>query len=288
MNASANAVPSEIRRLRPAMGTLVEVSTTGDAEAVAAAFAAIEAVESEASFFRADSDLSRLNRATAGAELAIGAHLAALLELATLFERRSAGAFNANLGALRTSSAAGGAHALAVECLELLPGGRVRVRRPVSLDLGGLAKGYAVDRAIEALKRAGASAGSVNAGGDLAVFGRCERIAIRAPEDWRQPARTVELEDAALATSAGYAEDGPFHGRAGLAIYDRDGNLPARAAASVTVVAPLCAMADALTKVLWVERRQGGAACDHPLLAEFGASALWMERDMLGEHGSGR
>jgi thiamine biosynthesis lipoprotein len=288
MNVSPNPVQSEMRRLRPALGTLVEIAAAGEGGALAAAYAAIEAVEAEASFFRATSDLSRLNRALPGTELAVGTHLAALLELAMRFERRSAGAFNANLGAFRGSSAPGAVPLPALECLELISGGRVRVRRSVCLDLGGLAKGYAVDCAIDALKQAGAQVGSVNAGGDLAVFGRSERIVIRAPEAWRQPARTVELIDAALATSAGYAQDGPFHGRAGLAIFDRDGKLPAPTASSVTVVAPRCAVADALTKVLWVERARSGGACDHPLLLEFGASAFWMERNMAGEQGSGK
>ena len=49
--------------------------------------------------------------------------------------------------------------------------GHVRFRRPLLIDFGGIAKGFAVDRAVEILKRNGVMAGIVNAGGDLRVFG---------------------------------------------------------------------------------------------------------------------
>ncbi len=284
MNSSPVFAIGQTRRLRPALGTLVEIAAEGEAAEAAlnAAYAAIEAVEAAASFFRADSALVRLNHAAPGAEIALDEHLAALLELAAMLEIRSAGAFNANLGARRTAPAMNAAPARMGESLELLPDRRARVRQRVNLDLGGLAKGYAVDCALAALVRAGAVSGSVNAGGDIAVFGRAVRISVRSPADWRQPAQLIELRDAALATSAAYAVEGPFHGCKGLAIFDRDGHALGQSA-SVTVMAPRCALADGLTKVLWVERARMGATCDHPLLTQFGAMAWWVEKEMLGK-----
>ena len=65
--------------------------------------------------------------------------------------------------------------------IELLPGRQVRFKRPLWLDLSGIAKGYAVDRAIAALARSGITRACVNAGGDLRILGKqAERVALRA------------------------------------------------------------------------------------------------------------
>jgi thiamine biosynthesis lipoprotein len=62
----------------------------------------------------------------------------------------------------------------------LPPGGMVRFLRPLAIDLGGIAKGFAVDWAVEALRAEGAAGGTVNAGGDLRAFGHeVEQIHLR-------------------------------------------------------------------------------------------------------------
>ncbi len=94
----------------------------------------------------------------------------------------------------------GGAH----DRIQLFPENLVRFAdHSVKIDLGGIAKGFAVDRAVEALHRHRIAAGLVNAGGDLRVFGpRSHVIDVRDP---RQPDRRicrVALCNAALASSA--------------------------------------------------------------------------------------
>jgi FAD:protein FMN transferase len=72
-------------------------------------------------------------------------------------------------------------------------------RAPVALDLGGIAKGYAVDRAVDSLVAHGCSAGIVNAGGDLRAFGtHREKLLLRCPDGSFSP---LEFADAALAVS---------------------------------------------------------------------------------------
>ena len=74
----------------------------------------------------------------------------------------------------------------------------VRFRRRLTADLGGIAKGFAVDCAINALKKADVQAGLVNAGGDLRVFGlQKESVRIRYPVDPRRAAGIVTLQNRA-------------------------------------------------------------------------------------------
>jgi FAD:protein FMN transferase len=71
-------------------------------------------------------------------------------------------------------------------------------RLPLALDLGGIAKGYAIDRAIEALRAARCKSGLVNAGGDLRVYRRSERVLLRRADGTCAP---LTLTNAAIAVS---------------------------------------------------------------------------------------
>lgn len=119
---------------------------------------------------------------------------------------------------------------------------------PGGIDPTGLVKGWAVERALEPLRRAGADAALLNAGGDIAAFssrlpGERWRIGIRHP--WRPDALACVLEITdAVATSGSY-ERGPH------LIDPRDGR-PGGAAASATVTGPRLAMADALATAVAV------------------------------------
>jgi len=115
---------------------------------------------------------------------------------------------------------------------------------PLDIDLGGIAKGYAVDRALDALRAAGCHGGLVNAGGDLAVFGaRSRGIVCR---DRLADSVLVELKDAALATSDVENESRPAEHRGYYHGADRSVVVSGR----VTIVAASAAIADGLTKCL--------------------------------------
>jgi thiamine biosynthesis lipoprotein len=122
---------------------------------------------------------------------------------------------------------------------------------PLALDLGGIAKGYAIDRAIEALRAAGCLSGLVNAGGDLRVYGRSESVLLRRADGTCVP---LTLKDEALAVSDLDAAAGrrPAEHRG---YYRRSGETsPTRRYAAV--LAPGAAVADALTKcVLLADER---------------------------------
>jgi FAD:protein FMN transferase len=133
---------------------------------------------------------------------------------------------------------------------------------PGGLDPTGLVKGWAANRALGCLARSGATAAMVNAGGDIAMFGRPDgsrswRVGIRDP---RAPDRIVAIAEptAALATSGLY-ERGPH-------VLDPHSASPATGASSATVTGPYLDLADALATGLlaagkaglaWIEEADG-------------------------------
>lgn len=222
-----------VRRARPLLGTIVEVAAWGGS--VDRAFQAIEALQARLSCHDPASEVSLLNRQAHRRPVAVGADAWRVLCAARRLSEESGGAFDVARGGTFRD-------------IELLPGRRVRFARALRIDLGGIAKGYCVDRAVAQLKRSGAVAGLVNAGGDLRAFGpRSFPIALRDPGD---PSRTLpwrSLRNSALATSANYPGD-----RARWAGELRDGRSDEAAARgiSVTVQASCAMLADALTKVV--------------------------------------
>src|SRR3984893_12322769 len=207
-----------IRRLRPLLGTFVEVAAAGAgsadmAAAVEAAFAAIGTVHRLMSFHDEESDVSRLNHGAFEAATGVHPWTFRVLEAALDFHRRSNGLFDIRIapalqqlgllpyhaGDLTRDAALTAGHG----AIELLAGERVRFGdRATRIDLGGIAKGFAVDRAIDVLRDLGMPSGLVNAGGDLGVFGpRGVMAAVRAPGQASPLLCGIELHDAAIASS---------------------------------------------------------------------------------------
>jgi FAD:protein FMN transferase len=150
----------------------------------------------------------------------------------------------------------------------LMPDCRVFLKRPMLLDLGGIAKGFAVDRAIHELRRRGCTQGVVNAGGDLRRFGLLPQpILLRRRDGLVQVA---ELRRGAIATSAPPAAHDERLAQPLGSIFDPRTQRAWNGSGAVMVAAPSCMIADALTKVAAL----AGSACA-PLLERFGARALW-------------
>lgn len=253
-----------MRRFRPLLGTLVEVRTTAatpeaGARAVHAAFVAIEQVHALMSFHAADSDVSRLNRRAAQEAVSVHASTYSVLRRALRLHATTAGLFDITVapalvrGGWLPRTGALPANGGTAADIRLLSGHRVRFRRPLLIDLGGIAKGYAVDRAVAALRRHGATSGVVNAGGDLRVFGpQPELVHVRLPGSPGQMAPLLRLADRAVATSAHYFARRAVGGRLVAPIFDPQRRQLAGEARSVSVVARECWLADALCKVVWL------------------------------------
>ena len=142
---------------------------------------------------RPGSDLLAIHRSKPGLRVAVHPWTWEVLALSSRLNRMSKGAFDPCL----SDSEGLNGNAGGIADLEFAAPNFVIPHRPLHIDLGGIAKGYAVDAAITALRGAGCRHGLVNAGGDLAVFGERSHCAvIRGNGE-----SVVEIKDAALATS---------------------------------------------------------------------------------------
>ena len=275
--------PPELRRARPLLGTLVEICAAGGSslqqlnQAVDQAFAAIERVHALMSFHAPDSEVSRLNREAHRRALRVGPRTFAVLQAAQTLARLSGGAFDISVAArlqawgLLPPSPGAVDDGASWRDLELLDASRVRFRRRLKIDLGGIAKGYAVDCAVAVLRDAGLSAGLVNAGGDLRVFGAGARnLALRDPRLPLLAGRRIRLADEALATSAGYfSRRHAARGEVSALLNPATGEA-FLGSASVSVIAPQCMLADALTKIVLF----APAATAEAVLSTYNARAL--------------
>ncbi|GJE37355.1 FAD:protein FMN transferase [Methylobacterium persicinum] len=246
--------------------------------AIDAAFARITHVHDRMSFQCPGSDVSRLNRAGIGERLRIDPETVAVLRQAQAVARAARGVFDPTVagdlvreGLLPAPAGARPPDPRATfDDVVLAEDGVVSLSRALWLDLSGIAKGHAVDRAIAALAEAGVTEACVNAGGDLRAIGRACPVALRTgfPDE---ALAVVTLEDGSLASSGGRAES--RHAAAGQ---HRNGvlRMPTVPGRFACVLAQTCAVADALTKVVLA---LGLGAGD--VLAGFGATAHLREPD---------
>ena len=283
-----------MRRARPLLGTLVEIAAEGgDADrlhsAIDAAFAMIEQVHRLMSFHDPESDVSRLNGAQPGQEVGVNAHTSCVLRFAQELSELSNGAFDVTMAPAlveagflpaeptRKPVPAGTSY----RDLDLLPDNRARWRRKGWVDLGGIAKGYAVDCGIAALRARGTASGIVNAGGDLRCFGAPQPVHVRHPSAPSAVMLLGWLADAALASSAGYFSSIEVDGRRIDPLVDPRQERCTTWNGTITVAAPAGVIADALTKIVRlapdrtpdildrlaiVIDEQGARSCGRPLL----------------------
>ena len=267
-----------IARAQVGLGTLVEVALparfASDA-CFSAAFAAIAQVHRTMSAHDQTSDLARIARDAHLRTVVVDAETYSVLALAKDLCRESDGAFDitiapllARRGLLPLSATGKDAQCGRMDALRLGPGFAVRATDPISLDLGGIAKGFAVDRAVDALRAAGALTGLVNAGGDLRAFGADAwmPVHVRHPGSAAHALQIFDIRDAAVATSADY-----FRTAQGALVEPRAQSVHPFSG-SVTVVAPTCVLADALTKIVALRPEKSAA-----LLARYGAHAFTID-----------
>jgi thiamine biosynthesis lipoprotein len=253
-----------IERARPLLGTCVAIRVRGTPapaahRAIDLAFAAISEIHRLMSFQEAASDVSRINRDAAHAPVTVHPHTARVLKWAARIAQLSEGLFDASIGgrlvewgilAAPDSRRAPDPRANFRD-IELLPGRRVSLLRPLWLDLSGIAKGYAVDQAIAVLRRCGIASACVNAGGDLRSVGpQTEQVALRTAEAPRDAIATVVMRVGALATSCGTATRRRHGGDWVSAHVAGRSREAVNTQTTVSVLSNRCIVADALTKVV--------------------------------------
>jgi len=270
------------------LGTLVAIRVYDLPEveahrAIDAAFAEIAATEQAMSFYRPDSDVSRLNREAYCRPVRVSPHTLLVLQLAQHFAEATDGAFGITTathlvarGQLpRPNSPHTPGHRTSWRDILVCSNHDVSFRRPLWIDLGGIAKGYAVDRAVVCLSRHGVRRCCVNAGGDLRVVGALsERIRLRVRKQPTPCAAILELKNGSLASSGEFSDDA-----APSTHFDGISRHPVGSGAFACVVSESCAVADALTKPVLAL----GRGCDL-VLRRFGATAHLLGADGDWQH----
>lgn len=270
------------RRAKPLLGTLVEIGVIADTQELAdaalnAAFGEIAAIHALMSFHEPESDLGRINALPAGDAVAVDLRTASVLYAAQAAAEESDYAFDCTVaaelvaaGLLPAPLGHDSAAATAGKAQWQLDGTTFHKRVPCILDLGGIAKGYAVDRALAVLLQHGCTEALVNAGGDLRYHGSEAMVVhLRSPAKPDTMPLAVSLYNEALASSAAGGLDADGMGQRS-ALFDGATRRALPVGAAASVIARTCMEADLLTKVVLASGDPR-----HPMLAARGAQVAF-------------
>jgi thiamine biosynthesis lipoprotein len=251
---------------------------------VESAFAELQKVDNLMSDYKSDSEISHLNSDAAKSRLKVSASTFMVLQKSVEFSRLSEGAFDITIGPLAElwrsaaevnsvpteAELAVARSKVGYEKLYLDPN-EMTVRFAVEgmkLDLGGIAKGYAIDMAIEAMQAGGAIGGMVDVGGDIRCFGTPKdrnvwRIGLQNPSDPQgqdEVLLILKLTDTAIATSGDYRRFVLVEGKKRSHILNRNTGASAEKTSSVTIISQNAINADALATAVSVMGPQKGLA----------------------------
>lgn len=268
------------RRSRPLLGTFVEIALHEEnATVFEKAFARIQHVQERMSAHSKDSDLAKIARDAHRGGATVDAASAEVIRLSLEWAQASDGAFDPIRAGVELvhsqrrpwfSDALPDHHATWLD-LEI-DGLNIKSTRPLAIDLGGIAKGYAVDQAAEVIAAHGCS-GIVNAGGDLHFIGDEERRAfLRKPDEEGGLLELREIPFPALASTGSYtfSEDG-----VNLDLIDSAQGKTIPSGISITVFAGKCILADAMTKAVLNLTKERATT----LLRNYNCVALVLESD---------
>ncbi|MEP7027423.1 MAG: FAD:protein FMN transferase [Candidatus Eisenbacteria bacterium] len=267
-----------VERERVLMGTRCSIVLQGGDQAAletaaTAAFETIARLEDVASNWRDDSELSRFARASgAGGAVVVSPDLFDVLARATAWSRRSGGAFDATVEPLTRAYDLRGVGRLPSEAkraaaARLVRGAEVALdaeartvtlpARGMAFDLGGIAKGWALDRAVETLRTRGVTRALLNFGGQVYALGAPVgadgwAVEIASPLDRAQGVVSLQLRDRSLATSAASEHALPAGGGSINHILDPRSGRPAEAWGSASAIAATATDADAASTALYV------------------------------------
>lgn len=278
--AAATTTGGWVRRDEAIMGTAITAELWSDDArsghaAAAVVMAEMHRIDRRMSPHRADSELSRINQGAGVRPVPLSEEMFRLLTRAQEFAARSQGAFDITYAAVghlydyragvapEDAALAAARAAVGWQHLELDAHTRtVRFHRPgMRIDLGGFAKGYAVDNAIALVRQLGVRHAYIAAGGDSRVLGsrrgRPWTVAIRDPRRAGEVVAVLPLEDTAISTSGDYERYFDAPGPAGEVVRHHHLIDPAtgrspRHVASVTILAPDGLTAEALGKAVFV------------------------------------
>jgi thiamine biosynthesis lipoprotein len=258
------------------MGTVVEITLVGEDEEAAnkatlQSFQEIKRIEHLMSPWIDSSDVTRINQSAGKEWVKVSQETLRVIKKAREISELSEGGFDITVGPLtqlwrvaREKGIPPSADELKKK-LDLVNFRNVMIdqgekvflkKRGMSIDLGGIAKGYAVDRAFEVLRTLGYKNLIVNAGGDLRVGGskldQPWSIGIQDPRSSEKIMATVTISDSAIATSGDYEKFFIYQGKRYHHIFNPKDGLPSDGCQSVTIICKEGMVADALATAVFV------------------------------------
>ena len=257
------------------MGTIVEITAVGDKrncqQAMKSAFDEIRRIDSLMNVHAEDSEIFRINASAGKSAVEVSSDTLTVINQSLRFADLTDGALDITVAPLMDLWGFGGESTRVPlddevkEKLSLVDYRKVHVDKDRStvelpsgmrIDVSGIAKGYAVDRAIQVLRDAGIRNALVSAGGDIYALGspsrkKLWRIGIRHPRDNSDLLGILELEDKAVATSGDYENFFEVDGKRYCHIIDTRTGRPVEGIMSVTIVADNTMEADALATAVF-------------------------------------
>jgi len=245
------------------MGTLIEVTVVGPSdklqEAANAALDEIKRIEDLASFHK-ETELTEINKYAGLSPVKVKPELVFLIQRALEISKLTDGAFDPTIGALAKLWNFSESDAPRLpgqneinEALNKIGWTKVQIfpdknevflpEKGMALDLGGIAKGYALNRAAQIIKSKGIKSALINAGGDISAYGGKApgvpwKIGIQDPRDNSGIAAVVDIESGSVFTSGDYERFFEEAGKRYHHILDPKTGFPATGVESVTIVAP--------------------------------------------------
>ncbi|MBI2556031.1 MAG: FAD:protein FMN transferase [Planctomycetes bacterium] len=278
-----------IKQTRMIMGTFAEVSIYSNDEktagkAIEEALNEMERMDRIMSNYKNDSELSKVNKKAAKSPVPCNEELLDVIEQAQYYSELSGGAFDITVSpivALWGFFSEKGHMPPDKEIEKLLPAvsyknivinrgnnpkkpGTVFLKNmKTQIDLGAIGKGYAVDKALEIIKKCGIDNGCINLGGNIYVLGtppgkNAWKIGVQHPRDGNEILGYLELKNEATATSGDYERFFEFNGKRYSHIISPQTGRPVSGVLATTIVAPTGTKVDALSTIVFVLGREKG------------------------------
>lgn len=266
------------------MGTAIEITLIGDDEerankAVLQAFQEIKRIETLMSPWLDSSDVTRINRSAGKEWVKVSPETMEVIKKAQEISELSEGGFDITVGPLTElwrkarekktppsiEDVKGKLDLVNFKNIGIDPEGKVLLKKEgMAIDLGGIAKGYGVDRAFDVLMSLGYKNLIVNAGGDLRVGGLKNNqpwsIGIQNPRESQKLLARISVSDMAVATSGDYEKFFIYEGKRYHHIFNPRDGFPTEGCQSVTILYKDGMTADALATAVFVLGPEKGYA----------------------------
>jgi len=272
------------KEARPLMDTFCEISCYGEdrqktISAIDAAFKEMEWIERVFSRFDENSEVSRVNRLAGAEKTAVSKEVFGLIERSVYYSGISGGAFDITVaplvdtwGFVRKNNSIPDREAIdnALKCVgykKIQMGSSdlsvMFVDRGVKVDFGGIAKGYAVDRAKDVLISYGIKNSLINLGGNIFALGNAPGksywvIGVQDPRNKGKTLRSFKLNNRAISTSGNYERFFEIKGKRYSHIINPFTGEPCQGIISVTVVTDSAESSDALSTAIFVMGEEKG------------------------------